>query len=140
MANVVYGTDIQALFDLPDPEVICSEETNAAYACARRLLTPSGALTDIGEVQQYDSICVTDWLGGSYDLSNPAVLNDLQAQAQQVLLEEPFAANASVTVFYGGGVLSLYAQVQGQPGPLFTLVVTSGAAGVTAQLLLPGQV
>lgn len=140
---ILYGTDLQALFDLPDPEVMCSEEVNAAYACARRWITPDGALADIGETQQYASINVLDWLGGSFDLNDPSVLADLSSQATQVLLEEPFAAGAIATATFSqngaSSTLKLTAQVQGAPGPLFALVVTSGVAGVTAQLLLPGQ-
>jgi hypothetical protein len=139
MASILYGTDLQALLDLPDPEIVCSEQVNAVYACARRWVTPDGELTLIGETQQYASICVLDWLGGSFDLNDPTVLNDLSAQATAVLLEEPFAANAIATATFGGGVLTLTAQVQGSPGPLFALVVANGVSGVTVQLLMPGQ-
>jgi hypothetical protein len=138
--SILYGTDIQALFDLPDPEITCSEDVTGAYACARRWLTPINALNDIGEVEQYDSINVPDWLGSSVDLNDQTVINDLQAQATQVLLEEPFAANCAVTVTFAAGSLTLTAQVQGSTGPLFQLVIANGVAGVTAALLLPGQV
>lgn len=136
---IIYGTDIQAIDDLPDPEIVCSEIVNAAYACARRLMTPDGALADIGETQQYASVDVRSWLGGSYDLTDQSVLNDLQEQATAALLEEPFAAGANVTVTFNGGTFKVTAQIQGNPGPLFQLVLANGAAGITTQLLLPGQ-
>lgn len=136
---IVYGTDIQAIDDLPDPEVTCSESVNAAYACARRLMTPDGALADVGETQQYASVDVRSWLGGSYDLTDQSVINDLQMQATAALLEEPFAAGANVQVTFNGGTLKLIASIQGNPGPLFQLVLVNGAAGITTQLLLPGQ-
>jgi hypothetical protein len=137
---IVYGSDIAALTDLPDPEVIVSEEACAAYACARRWLTPDGALQDIGETEQYDSIDVTEWLGDDIDLNDPTVINDLEAQATQVLLDEPYAkGGATVVATYAGGTLTLTGNVAGASGP-FSLVVSNGAAGVTASLLLPGQV
>lgn len=136
----VYGTDIAALLDLPDPEVTVSEDDCAAYACARRWLTPDGALQDIGETEQYDSIDVTEWLGDDIDLNDPTVLNDIETQATQVLLDEPYAkGGATVVATFAGGTLTLTGTVTGAPGP-FALVVSNGAAGVTASLLLPGQV
>lgn len=136
---IVYGIDIAALFDLPDPEILVSEEACAAYACARRWLTPDGALADIGETEQYDSIDVTEWLGASIDLNDPSILNDLESQATQVLLSEPYAAGVVVTATYAKGQLTLTGMAAGASGP-FALVVANGAAGVTGQLLLPGQV
>lgn len=136
MAAIVYGTDVQALYDLPDPEITCSEQTAAAYQCARRLLTPSGAMQDIGEVQQYDSIDVRDWLGGRFNLTDPAVLRDLEAQATQALLDDPFVTAVTVSASYSAGTLTLSVQVQGAQGP-FSFVLAVSA--VTTQLLLPGQ-
>jgi hypothetical protein len=138
--SIVYGSDIQALFDLPDPEITCSEEVAAAYACARRWLTPDGALADVGETQQYDSFDVTEWLGSSVDLNDQAVLNDLSTQATQVLLDEPYAqGGVRVTATFAAGALKLTAQIAGASGP-FALVVQNGTNGVTGKLLLPGQV
>jgi hypothetical protein len=133
---IVYGTDVQALADLPDPEVMCSEAAAAAYQCARRLLTASGALQDIGETQQYDSIDIREWLGARFGLSDSSVLTDLQAQATQVLLDDPFVQAVQVTVSYAGGTLTLSVQVQGTQGPFAFVIATNG---VTTQLLLPGQ-
>lgn len=136
MASVVYGTTVQALVDLPDPCVLCSEQVAAAYACARRWTTPSGAYDDIGEVTQYDSIDTREWLGGRFNLTDQSVLNDLQTQATQVLQDEPFASQVAVVVSYASGTLALTGQIQGANGPFsFVLNVTA----VTAQLLLPGQ-
>jgi hypothetical protein len=136
-AAVVYGIDVQAITDLPDPEVLCSENACAAYQCARRLTTPSGAMQDIGEVVQYDSIDVRDWLGARFNLTDPSVQTDLQTQATQVLLEDPFVVAAQVLVAFSAGVLSLTVQVQGANGPFgFVLQVSA----LTTQILLPGQV
>lgn len=137
MSAILYGTDIAALFDLPDPEIAVSEAVCAAYACLRRWMTPDGALTDIGETEQYDSIDAIEWLGDDVDLNDPSTLNDLLSQATQVLLEEPYAAGATVTVTYTNGTLAMTAVVAGADGP-FGLVFANGAAGVTAQILLPG--
>lgn len=138
--TIVYGTELAAVDDLPDPEVLVSEEVAAAYACARRLMTPDGALADIGETEHYTSLNVRDWLGGSYDLSDPTTLDDLGSQATTVLQEEPFAAanGIVVAVTFAEGELTVTALVEGTVA-LFALVVANGAAGVTAQLLLPGQ-
>src|SRR4051812_48922007 len=140
MSGIVYGTDLAAVDDLPDPEATVSEGDNAAYACARRLMTPDGALAEIGETEQYTSLDVHDWLGGSYDLTDRTVLDDLASQATAALQEEPFAAGAGivVTVSFAAGVLTLVALVQGVT-ELFKLVVASGAAVVTSQMILPGQ-
>lgn len=135
----VYGSDIAALTDLPDPEIIVLEDDCAAFACARRWLTADGALQEIGETEQYDSIDVTEWLGGNIDLNDPSVINDLEAQATQVLYDEPYAqGGVQVTASYNGGKLTLTGIVKGAPGP-FSLVIANGAAGVTADLILPGQ-
>lgn len=136
---MIYGTDIAGITDMPDPEILVSEQVNAAYACARRLVTPQDALLDIGEIEQYDSIDIRQWLGTSFDLTDPSVITDLQAQAQSALLAEPFASGVNVVVTFNAGALVLTATIGGNPGPFFQLVVSSGAAGVTAQLLLPGQ-
>jgi hypothetical protein len=138
MTTIVYGTDIAAVDDLPDPDVVVSEELNAAYACARRLMTPDGALADIGETESYSSLDVREWLGGSYDLTDQSVLDDLASQCSEVLQEEPFALGCSVTVTFARGALTITSFI-GANRTLFSLVVASGAAGVTASLLLPGQ-
>jgi len=138
MPAVVYGTTIQALTDLPDPAVLCSEVVAAAYACARRWATPPGALADIGEIEPYESIDVRDWLGSRFNLTDQSVLNDLERQATIALYDEPYVQSATVRVTFAAGILTLIGQVQGAQGP-FTLVFAAGPAGVTAQILLPGQ-
>jgi hypothetical protein len=127
---VDYGTDIAALTDLPDPEVLVSGETNAAYAEARRLLTPTGALEEVGETAPYDSMDVRDWLGQRLDATT---LDDLQAQVSQVLVEDPRALAADVSVPpLAAGALRISSQVEGTQGP-FSFVLT--VDGVTAMLL-----
>lgn len=137
---MIYGSDIAALLDLPDPEVIVSEQTAAAYACARRWLTPDGALADIGETTHYDSIDVTEYMGASVNLNDRQVLDDLVSQATQVLMAEPYAqGGVRVTATFLGGALTLSAYIGDATNPAFALVLQNGANGVTGKLLLPGQ-
>lgn len=141
----IYGSDISALLDAPDPEIIVTEQQAAAIACAKRWLTPQDALTDVGETEDYDSLDVFEWMGASVNLSDTSVQDDLAAQATQVLQHEPYAQNGvKVTVTYsaapnGNGTLTLTAYIADSPGP-FSLVLQNGTNGVTAALLMPGQV
>lgn len=130
-----YGTDVQALDDLPDPEVLCSGDLNVAYALARRWLTPTGALEEIGDPEPYDSIDVREWLGNRFSLTDRSVIDDLQTQAQQVLLGDPRVESATVVATYAQGTLTLTARGLGADGP-FTLVLSVN--GVTASLLRGG--
>jgi hypothetical protein len=133
-----YGTTIQALTDLPDPPVLCSELVAAAYACAGRWVTPSGGLEDIGETEPYESFDIRDWLGGRFNLTDKSVLNDLERQATIALLDDPFVLSAVVQVKFEARVLTLTGQVEGALGP-FQLVLAAGADAVTVDVLLPGQ-
>ncbi len=118
-----YGTDLAAVFDSSDPEVLASGEQNAAYAIARRWLTPSGALADVGETGEYDSIDLYEWLGKRVLVASD--LDDLKTQAEQVALEDPRVLSIVVTPSFNNGVLTVTAQAIGTQGP-FTLVVAIG--------------
>ena len=120
MAEPDYGTDVQALDDLPDPEVLCGGETNAAYASGRRLLTPTGALEEIGETEEYDSIDVREWLGARRGEAERA---SLETQASQVLTQDPRVLSSEVEVALGKGALQLEASLEGTEGP-FSLVLS----------------
>lgn len=133
MANeALYGTDVQALNDLPDPEVLCSGDLNVAYALARRLANDPDAMEEIGDTNEYDAINMNDWLGGDFDLTDRTVLDDLQQQATQVLYKDPRALTVIVQATYSQGTLALNVQGDGSNGP-FSFVVT--ADGVTAPTL-----
>jgi hypothetical protein len=124
-----YGTDIAALDDLQDPEVLVSGDFAVAYALARRWLTPYGALAEIGETVDYDSIDVRDWLGQRVD---QASLEDLEKQAGQVLLQDPRVLSVDVTVQYSNATIILTGNVIGTNGP-FRMVLS--VDGVSASLL-----
>jgi hypothetical protein len=132
-----YGTDIAAVDDLPDPEQTVSGTQNVAYAMARRWLTPTGGMTDVGETEDYPCIDTRQWLGGSFDFTDASTLADLEQQAQAVLLgSDPRISSCAVTATYGKGSLSLSAQGFGPQGPFnFVLQVSQ----LTTQLLFPGQ-
>jgi hypothetical protein len=132
---VDYGTDLLALDDITDPEILVSGDLNVAYALARRWLTPTSALEEIGDPEPYDSIDVREWLGNRFSLQDRTVLDDLQTQAQQVLLGDPRVETATVTATFVRGVLTLNGQGTGAAGP-FTLVLA--VDGVTAALLRGG--
>lgn len=133
MANeTLYGTDVQALFDLPDPEVLCSGDLNVAYALARRLANDADAMAEIGDTNEYDAINLNDWLGSDFDLTNRTVTDDLQQQAQQVLLKDPRVLTAIVQATYATGTLTVQVNGQGADGP-FSFVLSVN--GVTAPLL-----
>lgn len=131
-----YGTDVLALDDVEDPEVLASGDLNVAYALARRLLTPTGALEEIGETEPYDSIDVREWLGNRFRLTDRSVLDDLQTQAAQVLGADPRVETVdSVVVTYAQGTLTLTARMSGAAGP-FALILSVN--GVSASLLRGG--
>jgi hypothetical protein len=125
-----YGTDVGAIDDLPDPEFLVSGDLNMAYALARRLMTPTGALDDIGDPGPYDSIDVRDWLGRATDQD---AIDELQQFATQVIVQDERVDSATVTVtFQSPGTLFVSVDGQGAVGPFkFVLAVTN----VSAQLL-----
>ncbi len=129
---VDYGTDLLALDDEQDPEVLVSGELNVAYALARRLLTPAGVMLEIGDTAPYDSLDIRDWLGKRFQLADRSVIDDLQMQARAVLSQDVRVRSVTCFVSYNHGTLSVSVQGQGTDGPFsFVLAVD----GVTAQFL-----
>src|SRR4051812_26109170 len=100
---VDYGIDLLALDDVTDPEALVSGNLNVAYALARRWCTSTGALDAIGDPGPYDSIDVREWFGARFSLLDRTVLDDLQTQAQQVLMGDPRVQTATVRATYAAG-------------------------------------
>ena len=135
MANdALYGTDVQAMDDLPDPEVLCSGDVNVAYALTRRLFNDPEAMEEIGITSEYDAINLNDWIGGTYNLNDRTVLDDLQQQATQAIYKDPRVDTITVTATYVAGVLSVSVAGDGSDGP-FSFVVSVSSDGVTAPFL-----
>jgi hypothetical protein len=127
-----YGVDVQALDDLPDPEVLCAEDLNVAYALGRRLAQDSDAMIEIGDNDEYDSINLNDYLGSDFDLTDRSTIDSLQQQATQVLLKDPRVLSVTVKATYATGILTVSVQGVGTNGPFsFVLIVD----GVNAPLL-----
>jgi len=127
-----YGSDLSFVDDCQDPEVIATGELNVANALARRLLTPTVAMAEIGDNAPYDSIDIREWLGRRFALSDRTVLDDLQQQCWQVMSQDKRVALVAVRATYAGGTLSIDVQATGTGGP-FGFVLT--VDGVTVALL-----
>lgn len=127
-----YGLDVQALDDLNDPEVIVSGGLNVAYALARRLLTPAGAMEEIGDTSPYDSLDIRAWLGARFSLTDRSVIDDLQQQCRQVLSQDPRVDSVDVKINFNQGTLSVEVNGTGSAGP-FSFVLS--VDNVTAALL-----
>lgn len=123
-----YGTDVQALDDLPDPEVLVSGDVNVGYALGRRLLTPPGAMDEIGE-EEYDSIDLRGNLGARMSTQDVA---DLRSDASRALSADERVDDVSVDIDHVTGGLELAVTATGDAGP-FRLVVS--VDGVSATLL-----
>jgi hypothetical protein len=130
-----YGSDLAAIDDLFDPEVIVDGNLNVAYALARRLLTPAEAMEEIGDTAPYDSIDIRDWLGQRFQLSDRTVIDDLQIQCRQVLQQEKRVDRVSAIATYTQGTLSVAVQGEGADG-LFSFVLS--VDGVTVKFLKGG--
>jgi hypothetical protein len=132
--SVDYGTDVQALDDLNDPEILVSGDLNLAYALARRLMTPAGAMAEIGDSAPYDSIDIRDWFGKRFALVDRTAIDDLQQQCRQVLAQDARVQGGSVDVVatFNAGTLTVSVQGLGGSGPFAFVLQTSG---VTAALL-----
>jgi len=127
-----YGTDVLGLDDIDDPETVVSGELNLAYALARRLITPTGAMLEIGDTAPYDSIDIRLWMGARFSLLDRTMLDDLQMQARQVLTQDERVASITVLATFASGTLSVAVQGFGAEGPFSFIVATNG---VTAQFL-----
>lgn len=133
-----YGTDVRALNDLPDPEVLASGDDNVVNALARRLAQDPDALEEIGDFNEYDSINLNDWLGGDFDLNDRNVLDDIQQQATQVLRKDTRVLDVLVQATYATGTLSVVVRGQGSGGPFgFVLPVTADGVQAPFTGILP---
>jgi len=134
-----YGTDLAALDDLPETDQLVSGELNAAYAVARRWLTPSGGLSDAGDTSAYESFDVREYLGRRLPLDasgnlDAATRNEIEQRAVRCAKGDvERVRSATVSVTFSKGMLSMRAQVVGADGPFtFVLEVTR----LTAKLVL----
>lgn len=132
----LYGTDILAIDDLPDPEVLGAGEINVAYALARRLAQPPDAMEEVGDTDEWDSIDVRDFLGGDFDLTDPTFVDQIQQQATQVLRKDPRVLTVTVQATLASGKLTLVVIGQGAAGP-FSFVVAVDQVTVTLSELQP---
>jgi hypothetical protein len=130
--DALFGTDIQALNDLPDPEVLCSGDLNVAYALARRLSQDSDAMAEVGDTDEYDAINLADWLGGDFDLTNRTVIDDLQQQCKQVLLKDPRVLDVRVQASYTSGTLNVSVAGTASNGGPFSFILPITSSGVQA--------
>lgn len=134
MANeTLYGTDVQAFNDLPDPEVLCSGDINVANALARRLGQDPDAMEEIGDTNEFDAINLNDWLGADFDLNDPSVRDDLQQQATQVLYKDPRVLTVTVQATFATGTLKVSVQGQGADGPFSFILAVDGVSAPTLE-------
>lgn len=110
-----YGTDIRALNDLPDPEELCSDEENAAYAIARRHSSAEGCLEEIGDAEPYDSFDVEDFFGANFD---ETTRDTIEQRSGQVTKADEFVSTAKTAVALStAGVLEIDIAAEGAEGP-----------------------
>lgn len=128
-----YGTGLAALFGLPDTDSTVSGDVNVAYALALKLTTPPGALAEVGETDHYDSIDITEELGGDWD---DARTDALRARATVVLQGDPRVAVVDVQVSFNAGVLTVTVNGSGSNGP-FSFVLRSDGVNLP-QILVGG--
>jgi hypothetical protein len=128
----LYGVDVAALDDLPDPEQLVSEEENVAYALGRRLITPEGALEELGDPEPYDSLDLNEYFAKRTDAQERATL---AARATRVLSSDPRVRTVSVETSFANDTLSLTARGEGREGPFAFVLSTDG---VTVELLEGG--
>lgn len=133
----LYGTDLAALEDIADPEVLVSEELNVTFALARRLMTDPQALEEIGDLEEYDSINLNDWLGGDFDLTDRNVLDDLQQQATRCLLKDPRVRTVTVRATYATGSLVVTTNGDGTGGPFAFVLGVDGVSAPTFRQVAP---
>ena len=125
-----FGTDVAAITDLPDPENLISGVYNVAYAVARRWLTQSGALVDIGDTAQYTSFDLRDYFGARVTSS---VVGEIEGLCVASASEDPRVEAVSVKVTFVSGVIRVSASVTTADGP-FDFVLT--VDNVTAAIML----
>lgn len=134
-----YGTDLAALDDLPETDELVSGELNAAYAVARRWLTPSGGLTDAGVTAPYESFDVREYLGRRVALDargqlDAATKQEIEQTATRCAKGDPRVRSVEVTVSFSGGTLFMRAKVEGADGPFTFVLAVSAVSAATLQL------
>jgi len=135
-ATVLYGTDVLCLDDIDDPETLVSGEFNRAFALARRLVTPSGAIEEIGDTEPYESMDIREYFGARFRLTDRSVIDEIQTRAASCLRGDPFVTSATVIATYVKGSLSLAAECFDENGNPSNFVLA--VDGVTATLLRGG--
>lgn len=129
----VYGTDIRALDDLPDPEELCSEEENAAYAIARRHASGEGCLEEIGDEAPYDCFDIEELLDQDVD---DTLRQRLELRSTQVTEDDEYVVSASSEArVTAANAVELSIKAEGGEGP-FDLVI--GIDKLSIQLLRRG--
>lgn len=124
----VYGTDVRALTDLPDPEELCSGDENAAYAVARRHASGEGCMAEIGDDAPYDCFDVEDMLDRDSDDRTRAAV---ERRSGQVTEDDAFVeSSTSVATLSDEGALELEVSAEGVEGPL-RLVISVDKLGIT---------
>lgn len=117
-----YGTDVNAVLDRPDPETLATGTRNLANRLARRLLTTNGALTDIGDEAQYDTLNLRDWLAARPSGSD---IGNLNTSMQQILAQDEEVDTVTASATWAAGVLSVTVNGVGSAGP-FEFLLTIG--------------
>lgn len=123
------GIDLLALDDLPNPEELAGGDLGVAVALAHRIMTPPGAMEEIGDPTPYDSIDVRDWLAKRL---TAAELRDLETQAEQVVQQDERVQTVTAKATFADRMLSVAVSGTGTDGPFSFVVAVNG---VTATLL-----
>ena len=123
-----YGIDVAGLADLPDPEILVEGDLNVTFALARRLMQDADANEEVGDLDEYDSINLNDWLGGDFDLTDRTVLDDLQQQATRCLLKDPRVISVRVEATYTTGSLVVTVNGDGTAGPFGFVLSIDGVS------------
>jgi len=130
MTTIDYGTDVMALDDLPDPEVLVSGELNVAYAMVRGIIEPSTAHLEIGDPEPPRTVNIKDYLAKRM---NQADVQTAEVQVERSAIDDDRVKSASSTVTQTGEKLTVTIAAQGQNGP-FTAVATIDHAGAVLAL------
>ena len=132
MAGTDYGTDVYAVDDLPDPDVLASGPLNRAAAMARRLLEPQGVNEEIGDDAPYYCLDVRDWLGARVSQED---IRNHEAEVLQVLSQDETVITVEAELVFVGRVITLAVRGEGDDAPFsFVLKVDD----VSATLLRGG--
>ena len=125
-----FGTDVAAISDLPDPENLIGGIGNVAYAVARRWLTQSGALVEIGDTAQYTCFDIRDYFGARITAST---ITEIEGLCIAAAGDDPRVQSVSASVSFLSGVIRVSASVTTADGP-FDFVLT--VDNITAALML----